>query len=238
MPTSLSLASNEYAAVRSAPARLDGSMALGAHLRALRAFGARQHYAKNETVFAEGDEARFVYKILGGTIRLCRHRCDGRRHIVDFALAGDLVGFIDAAQHPLTAEAVSDVTAIAYPRAQIDRLRAANPDIAAQMSSLLSSNLVATQDQLVVLGCQNAKERFASFLVRMAQRLDVLAGDRLDLCMSRQDIADHLGLTIETVCRTIAALKAGNVIAVPNSHQLILRNPAALAALADGSEAP
>lgn len=237
MPVSLSVAYDASAGFNAAGLEPQaGPHALGAHLRALRAFGARQHYLRNETVFSEGDEAQFVYKIIVGTIRLCRHRLDGRRHVLDFALPGELVGFVDAAQHPLTAEAVTDATLVAYPRSRIDRLRQNDTELASQMTSLISSHLVATQDQLVLLGCQNAKQRLASFFLRLAQRLDVLPGDRLDLSMSRQDIADHLGLTIETVCRMIASLKSSGAIAVPNSHQLILRDVGALGALASGDD--
>jgi len=83
-----------------------------------------------------------------------------------------------------------------------------------------------------VLGCQKARERIASFLVRLADRVGAHCGDRLDLAMSRQDIGDHLGLTIETVSRTLTALRGTGEILIQNAHQIVLRDMAALRILA------
>jgi len=133
--------------------------------------------------------------------------------------------------HPYTAEAVTPVTLTAYTRTSFERLMSSTPAVRVQLVSLLSKTLLATQQQLFVLGCQTAKQRLASFLLRLADRTDVRAGERLDLAMGRLDIADHLGMTIETVCRAIAALRDARVITVPNSHQLILNDLRALRAL-------
>ncbi|HEY8948677.1 MAG TPA: helix-turn-helix domain-containing protein [Rhizomicrobium sp.] len=205
---------------------------LSDHLRSLQRYSARLHFARNEALFDEASPADTVYKIVSGTVRICRHAPDGRRHISDFLLPGDLIGFLECADQPATAEAVSAVTVIAYPRNRIDALAETDPSIRTRILCHLSSNLLEAQRQLFVLGCQNAKERLASFLLRLADRLDVMQGDRLDLPMSRQDIADHLGLTIETVSRAMTALKTHGYVAVPNSHQLILSNIPALRAIA------
>ena len=205
------------------------------HLHMLREFGARQQFSRNETLFNEGDPADRVYKIISGTVRLCRHMPDGRRHVADFMLAGDLIGFVECAEHTATAEAITTVTVTSYPRGRIDRLGEGDPQLRANLLSHVSASLATAQQHLFVLSCQNAKERLASFILRMADRTDVLTGDRLDLSMGRQDIADHLGLTIETICRAIAALKSDGTIAVPNSHQLILKDIGALRALSEGS---
>jgi len=205
------------------------------HLHMLREFSTRQQFSRNETIFNEGDAADHVYKIISGTVRLCRHMPDGRRHIADFMLPGDLVGFAECAEHPLTAEAITIVTLTSFPRSQFDRLGDCDPQVRANLLSLVSTSLLTAQQHLFVLSCQNAKERLASFILRMAARADVLSGDRLDLSMGRQDIADHLGLTIETICRAIASLKSDGAIAVPNSHQLILKDIGALRALSEGS---
>lgn len=205
---------------------------LNAHLRTLQGQSQRLHFSRNEMIFSEGDAATKVYKISSGTVRLCRHTPDGRRHIIEFLLPGDLIGFVETPTQPATAEAVTDVTLISYPRSSFDRLAASNPAIRADVLCHLSANLLDAQERLFILGCQSAKERVASFLLRLADRTDVLDGDRLDLPMGRQDVADHLGLTIETVCRAISALKADGLVAVPNTHQLILRSLPALRALA------
>ena len=93
---------------------------------------------------------------------------------------------------------------------------------------------MAMQRHLVVLGCQSAKERVASFLLLLTDRSGTKPGDRLDLPMGRQDIASHLGLTIETVCRAITELKREGLIAVPSLNQIVINNSHALRALAEG----
>lgn len=205
---------------------------LNDHLRKLHAYSTRHHYRRGETVFAEGEKTERVYKIIVGTVRLCRFTPSGRRHISDFVLAGDLLGFVERAAHPTTAEAVEDVTLISYPRSCLDRLAAQNPEIRAHVVCHLSDNLLEAQNHLFVLGCQSAKERLASFLMRLAGRVNLVAGETLDLPMGRQDIADHLGMTVETVSRTISMLKNAGVLSVPSPHQMMLKDLSALHALA------
>ncbi|HWY63437.1 MAG TPA: cyclic nucleotide-binding domain-containing protein [Rhizomicrobium sp.] len=195
---------------------------LNDHLRSIQKFGVRLRFRRNEPIFDGGDPVDRVYKILSGTVRLCRHMADGRRHVIDFLLAGDLMGFAEFSDPLAAAEAVTEVTLIAYPRSCLDRLARENPMVHAQLVCHLTETLVTAQQQLFVLSCQNAKERIASFLLRLAHRLNVRPGDRLNLTMSRQDIADHMGLTIETVCRAFSALKAEGFLLISNPHQLIL----------------
>jgi CRP/FNR family nitrogen fixation transcriptional regulator len=192
---------------------------------------ARRYFRRNDPIFGQGDSADHVYQIVSGTVRLCRHMADGRRHVVDFLLAGDLMGIAGCARQPVTAEAVTEGTLIAYPRSAFDRLARENPAVRVQLLCHVTENLLAVQQKLFVLGCQNAKERIASFLLRLARRLGVRSGDLLNLAMSRQDIADHMGLTIETVCRSIAALRADGLLLAPNAHQLILVDMHALRSL-------
>jgi len=207
------------------------------HLRVLRQFGAQRHFSRNQTIFREGDPADRFYRVISGTIRLCRHAPDGRRHIAEFHLPGDLVGFVDHAEHSYTAEAVTAVTVKSYPRNQLERLGASDPDVRSRVLMHLSASLLSAQQHLFVLGCRNAKERFAEFLLRLAERTDVLWGAPMELTMGRRDIADHLGVTIESICRSIAALKKDGLVTVPNTHQLILNNVAKLRAVADGRDA-
>ncbi|HEV2560591.1 MAG TPA: cyclic nucleotide-binding domain-containing protein [Rhizomicrobium sp.] len=205
---------------------------LNDHLRALQPYSARQRFNRGETIFSEGDPANHVYKVLSGTVRICRHAADGRRYIFDFMMPGDLIGFLECPDQPITAEAVTEVTLISYPKSSFDRLAASSAEVRTRLLCHLSASLRTVQQHLFVLGCQNAKERVASFLLRLADRNDVGAGQRLDLTMGRQDIADHLGLTIETVCRAIAVLRNDRLVTIPNTHQIILNDIRALRALA------
>jgi CRP/FNR family nitrogen fixation transcriptional regulator len=217
-----------------APA-VTSAVRLPEHLAQLRELGTVQRFARNEPLFHEGDAARAIYQIVSGTVRLCRHAPDGRRHIAEFVLAGDLCGVFDGAAQSFTAEAVNDVVAIAYPRAQFDRMSERDPCFRAKVLSHLSTHLRSVQRHGFVLGCQSARERLASFVLHLAGRTGALQSGRLDLAMGRQDIADHLGLTIETICRAITALKNARVLDVPSTHRFVLRDVDALRHLAGGS---
>ncbi len=211
-----------------------GQAALYEDLRTLDRFSARVRVAKNETIFSEGDHAGHAYKIVSGMVRLCKHTQDGRRQIADFLLPGAIFGIIDRGEYGFSAEAVSDVVLVSYPRTQIDRLSATKTGVTDHIFAALTDQFMAMQRHLVVLGCQNAKERLASFLLLLADRSRALPGDRLDLPMGRQDIASHLGLTIETVCRALAELKREGIVVVPSVNQIVLKDSAALRRLAEG----
>jgi len=202
------------------------------YLARIHDHGSRLHFRQNEIIFNQDDPADHVYRILSGTIRLCRYMPDGRRYIVDFILPGDVMGFVESPDLPVSAEAVSEVTLVAFPRVCFDRLAKENAAVRSQLLCHLSANLLSAQQHMFVLGCQKAKERVASFFLRLADRIDLAYGDRLDLPMGRQDIADHLGLTIETISRMITALRNDGVILVPNTQQIVLRDLVALRALA------
>ena len=239
MPSTLSCARTNAAKNMMALTRQDlignadeAPVTLADYLRRIQDFGARLRYERNELLFNQDDDAEHFYRILSGTVRLCRYMPDGRRYIVDFQLPGDVIGLTESPDHPVSAEAVSDVIVVAYPRVCFDRLARECPELRAQHLCHLSANLLSAQQHLFVLGCQKAKERIASFLLRLADRMDLSHGDRLDLPMGRQDIADHLGLTIETISRSITALRAEGAILVPNTHQLVLRDMNVLRSLA------
>ena len=238
MPSTLSYARSDAAKNMVALTRHDlvgdddAPVTLTDYLRRIQDFGSRLHFHRNEIIFNQDDAAEHFYRILSGTVRLCRYMPDGRRYIVDFNLPGDVIGLTESPDHPVSAEAVTDVIVVAYPRICFDRLARECPELRAQHLCHLSANLLSAQQHLFVLGCQKAKERIASFLLRLADRMDLSHGDRLELPMGRQDIADHLGLTIETISRSITQLRSEGAILVPNTHQLVLRDMTILRALA------
>jgi CRP-like cAMP-binding protein len=205
-------------------------------LRALQQVGLKVRFARNETIFNDGDEAKNCYKVISGAVRLCKHMSDGRRQIADFLLAGDFFGFMQFGTYKFTAEAVGDVVLMCYPQVQVARLSNTMPNLRGRLLVLLSQRLLGMQDHLVMLGRQTAKERVASFLLHIAERSDAEEGFEFDLPMSRQDIADYLGLTIETVCRMLSELKRERIIAIPNASQLVLNDQDALQILAEGGE--
>lgn len=213
-------------------AQSDAPRPIGEYLRKLHSSSVRQRFARNTTLFTEGDAAGRVYRIVDGVVRICKHTADGRRHVVDFALAGEIFGYVQNRTHTFTAEAVNDVVAVSYPTKRVVELGWQDADFARLLVTRLHGDLATMQRQLLLLGCHDAKERVASFLLRLAERSFATPGERLDLAMGRQDIADHLGLTVETICRTLRDLKTSGAIKIPNAREVVLNDMRALRAIA------
>lgn len=203
---------------------------LGA-LAALERIGTRRLYARNEEIFAEGDPADCWFKVVSGAVRVCRLLPDGRRHIAEFHFAGDCFGFDSLPERLFSAEAVADAVIMRFPRRATERLTDDSPKLARHLREMTLRDLANAQIRLLVLGRMSAPERVATFLIDMSDRRD--AGRALDLPMSRADIADYLGLTIETVCRVLSAFKRDRIIDIPNAHRIELRDRAALAAIGE-----
>jgi CRP/FNR family nitrogen fixation transcriptional regulator len=202
---------------------------------ALQSIGTVLKFKRNTAVFNEGDAARHVYKVISGAIRTCRVLMDGRRQIADFYLPGDFFGLDWQSEHGFTAEAIADAVVVSYPRSQLELISETQPAVQKLLMSLLSKGLSATQNHVVMLGRQTAQERLAWFLLRIMQRSD--DNPNLDLPMSRLDIADYLGLTIETVSRGISQFKRKQLIAVSGAHHVMLKDVEALESLASGEGA-
>lgn len=174
--------------------------------------GVTLRLAKGEELFAEGEAAEYFYRIVSGTVRTYKLLSDGRRQIDAFQLQGDIFGIEACAEHRFSAEAVGDTTVMAYRRSSLDRLTREHPAFGEQILSSMLRNLQRAQDHMLLLGRKTAKEKIASFLLDLAQRLDKT--DRVELPMQRNDIADHLGLTIETVSRTLTEFARNGLIAL------------------------
>jgi CRP/FNR family nitrogen fixation transcriptional regulator len=202
----------------------------------LHRIGSKLHFARGETIFNEGDPAEYAYKMVSGTVRLCKHMVDGRRQISQFLFPGDFFSFMELSEHNFTAEAVNDVVLTCYKQRQIERLGEERLSVRKRFAALLTRRVRDTQNHLVMLGRQTAKERVASFLLLLIEHEGCQADGLLEAPMSRQDIADYLGLTIETVCRVLSAMKREGLIGIPNLHQLIIKDADTLYALADGDD--
>ena len=199
---------------------------------ALQSIGTVCQFTRNQTIFSDGDGAAFSYKVVSGAVRLVKLMADGRRHIAGFQLPGDLFGIEWTGEYELTAEAVTEVTAIRYSRTHLERLSEERAEVRKQLTDRLRNDLRAAHDHLISLGCQSAKERVASFLLLLARRAAAKDGATIEMQMGRQDIADYLGLTIETVCRTLSDLKDSCVIGIPSRHQIVVRSVSKLDAAA------
>ena len=188
--------------------------------------GSVHAYAKDGEIFAEGDRAAFVYKVLSGVVRTSKLLSDGRRQIDAFHLAGDIFGIEADDEHRFCAEAVGDCTVMAYRRTNLATLTANDPETAKDMTIGMVRSLVRAQDHMLLLGRKSALEKIATFLLDMADRTG--GSVVLDLPMSRTDIADHLGLTIETVSRSFTQLERQGAIELVSARRVLLSNKAEL----------
>jgi CRP-like cAMP-binding protein len=202
---------------------------------ALQAIGTTLRCGRNATVFREGDPSVHIYKVVSGAIRTCRLLADGRRQIAGFFLPGDFFGLDWQSARTFTAEALADTVVIGYPRKLVEELGESTPAIHRLLMGMLCQGLAATQEHVVMLGRQTAHERLAWFLLRVRERTG--RGDEVDMPMSRMDIADYLGLTIETVSRGISEFKRRRYIAATSVHRMRLTALEALQALASGEAA-
>lgn len=188
-------------------------------------------HARNAEVFGEDQAADHFYIVLSGTVRICKLLGDGRRQIETFCLAGDVFGWEIAPRHRFSAEAVSECKLVRIKRSILFARAADDAELAHALWALAAAELNRAQDHLLVLGRKTAQERVATFLLDMAQRSGTGQGPNgieVTLPMSRQDIADFLGLTIETVSRTLTHLEEMAAIALPSSRRVLLRDGAAL----------
>jgi CRP/FNR family transcriptional regulator, anaerobic regulatory protein len=182
-----------------------------AELRELDQLGRHVHFAPRETVFAQEELTIFFYNLREGVMRLYKLLPDGRRQIVGFAMPGDFLGMSTSARHSFSADAVGPVAVCRFSRTSFARFLADKPHLLRRINELVVRELSQAQDHMVLLGRRSAEEKIASFLIGWRDRL-ARRGDAAPLPMGRQDIADFLGLTIETVSRTFTKLERDGVI--------------------------
>jgi CRP/FNR family nitrogen fixation transcriptional regulator len=196
----------------------------------LRTAGTVIHVAQGREIFAEGDDTDVFYKVVSGVVRACKFLSDGRRQIEAFHVAGALFGFELGEERLMSAEAVSDCTLISYRRHSVQTLALKDQALSHQLFQYAMQNLAQAQGHSLLLGRRGAAEKVASFLLDWARH----SADKrlLNLAMTRQDIADYLGLTIETVSRSLTQFERDGVIALPGGRQVKILNSDALEDLA------
>jgi CRP/FNR family transcriptional regulator len=172
------------------------------------------HYAACESVFAQEDVTTSFYNVLDGVLRLYKLLPDGRRQIVGFALPGDFLGMATAERHGFSADAIASATVCQFAKASFARSAEHRPKLLRRINELAVRELNQARDHMVLLGRRSAEEKVATFLIGWRDRLQQFraSSKTVRLPMSRQDIADYLGLTIETVSRTFTKLEREGVI--------------------------
>src|SRR5215475_10602002 len=196
--------------------------------QSMHLMGATMSHPRDSEIFGENEPADYLYKVVSGSVRTYKILSDGRRQVGGFYLPGDIFGLEFASEHSLSAEAITDAKVLVVKRSALNALAGRDPSVAQQLFALTGSELHRVQDRILLL-IKNARERVASFLLEMAERAS--ENNTIELPMSRQDIADYLGLTIESVSRTLSSLETTSTIEVSaSSRRIVLRNRAALAA--------
>lgn len=198
------------------------------------AMGVTRRLGKDQELFAEGEHAGAFYKVVTGALRTYRLLEDGRRQIDAFHLPGDILGIEAGKEHRFTAEAIGESTVLVYRRCSLEAAAAGEGDFARELVAALMRSLERARDHMLLLGCKSALEKIATFILDMSRRDH--AEEVVALPMSRLDIADHLGLTIETVSRSLSALERRGTIEVSAQRRtIVIRDRAALRRCSGGT---
>jgi len=193
-----------------------------------------ESFAPAQAIFWEGDAASNIFDVQEGVLRICRILPDGRRAIVGFIYPGDVMGVSFEARYLFSAEAVTKVKIRRIPRnsffAQVDDM----PELRQQLFAVLCDEMSAALDQMLLLGRKSAEERVVSFLLSVHRKSGI--ENTIELPMTRLDIADYLGLTIETVSRMMTSLMRRCLISASDKHTLTLRKMSDLRQIAGWDE--
>jgi CRP/FNR family nitrogen fixation transcriptional regulator len=188
-------------------------------------------YRKGAEIFGEREPAEYIYQVIEGAVRTHKLLADGRRQIGAFHLPGDIFGLVNGEFHRFTAEAIGNTTVRLLKRQSLEREAKNDPAMVRSLLKMTTSSLEHVENHLLLLGRQTAQERVGAFLVEMNGR-QALA-DVIKLPMSRRDIADYLGLTIETVSRALSKFQRKGYLTFigSNQRQFVVLNAAGLTEL-------
>jgi len=195
---------------------------------AFERLGSRTSFDRDAEIYAQDDAAEFLFRVVHGVVRTSRLTIDGRRQVGDFYYAGELFGLEPGPDHRFAAEALTDCEVVMVRRSAL-RALAGDAELDRLIVVAARQEMERMQDHLVMLGRRTARERVACFLMSIAQR----QGDaQVNLPMGRQDMADYLGLTIETVSRMLTQLQGDSIVEFPSSRRFQVRKWTELEALA------
>jgi CRP/FNR family nitrogen fixation transcriptional regulator len=195
---------------------------------AFERLGARMTFARDVEIYAQDEPAEQFFRVVRGVVRTSRVTADGRRQVGDFYYPGDVFGLEVASRHRFAAEALSE-TDVQVVRRNALRAFAGDAEVDKAILEATQLELERLQEHVVLLGRKTARERVGAFLMAVAQRQD---DDDVVLPMGRQDMADYLGLTIETVSRILTQLRGEAIVDFPSSRRFQVRKWTALEAMA------
>ena len=188
-------------------------------------------YKRGTEIFGEAEPADYIYQVIEGAVRSHKLLSDGRRQIGAFHLVGDIFGLENGDFHRFTAEAIVDTTVRLMKRESLDRVAKTDFAIVRSLLNMTTDNLQHAENHMLLLGRKTSLERVAAFLLEMDRRL--LAAGVMALPMCRRDIADYLGLTLETVSRALSELHKKGYLRFlgQTQREIVVLNPAGLAEL-------
>jgi CRP/FNR family nitrogen fixation transcriptional regulator len=202
-------------------------------LSAMESLAIATRYANGEAVYRCNDPVEYWYRIVAGAARKSALTADGYRHIVDFLLPGDLFGFGARGLRPFCVEAIVPGTLIVrYPRRSAEQLADSDPRTARAIREAAFDSIARLQRRMVILSRTSAVERVGAFLLEMADRGHGVPSHTVFLPMSRYDIADYLGMAVETVSRALTELRARRAITLRGVRRVQICDRAALEDLA------
>ena len=190
--------------------------------------GVLSTFGRDDEIYAQGDDVEYLYRVVSGAVRTSRFGADGRRQVGDFYYAGDIFGLEAGPDHQFAAEALSDCKVQVMHRSAV-RAFAGDAELDRAILDATCRELQRVQEHVLLLGRKSAREKVAAFLVGLAGR----AANDIEIPMGRQDIADYLGLTIETVSRTLTHLQDEDIVEFPAFRRFRVKKWDALGALAD-----
>ena len=189
----------------------------------------------HEHAFYEGDAQTHIYRIKSGMMRLYRLLADGRRQVIAFRLPGHLIGLGEQETQFCSAEALTEVVLQCIPLSIVYRRMQEEPRFGSELVRCLAVELAETRNQVAFLNRRSALEKLATFVLGFLTWTGEDIKLELELHMGREDIADYLGLTVETVSRSFAKLKTQGVVSLPRAQTIIIHDIGKLIALAAGA---
>lgn len=183
-----------------------------------------REYEPKKPIYFEGDDADRVFEVIEGVVKLYKLTPDGRCQVTGFLYPGQLFGLENDGCYVQTAEAVTAAKLCQYPRTRFERVTDEHPSVRSRLLAIMSSELVAAQDQLLLLGRKSATEKLASFLIRLSEDADQRGHnpEKIYIPMTRNEIGDYLGLTTETVSRIFGRLRDHGVVQASGSKHIAI----------------
>lgn len=208
----------------------------GEELSALGRLTTEVNLEPGQIVFREADESSFLFNVVRGLIRLSKLLPNGKRQITGFLYHGDFLGLTIAGNYPYSAEAIVPTQLCRFSRSGLMQLFEEYPKLEHRLLALASNELIEAQEHIVLLGRKNASEKIATFLLMLSRRFGSTTDGTisLDAPMSREDMADYLGLTVESVSRNLSQLRRSRIIRLPEPRHIEILKPERLEEMAEG----